>query len=717
MIEEALEHYQAGRYADAEALYRQMLEDEPDNPEVHFMLAMTRQQQSDLDAAATHLQQAIKAHAGNPTYHYALASVQIQRGELDRAVAAFSKATELDPNYLEAQSGLGYAHLSRRDWARAESALRSALRIDDSHLPTMVNMGIALLEQGRVDDALGYLQRAAQLDSGHAGAQLHLGRAFLAKGNAAFALQCFENTLSHHPDNADVLSLYAQAQERSGQLDAAADTYRRMLDLGEERSEALVGLSALHRRGGDRAAAESLLRRAIRKTEGDPAVEAELARLLLDEGRAGEAVDRLRPLVSSATASPALRLLLARAYFAADQTKAALDTLQPLLTEQTASPVAQALFARILFASGNTEAGEKQLDRLLEADAPPADALLLRAERLLLTSQPDEAVTLLRGAQRRRDIPLTVRHQISQRLGDALHANQQYQAAWEQWLSQTAIQSPLLLLQQEKAPAQADGSGGQVADQAPETAMRREVAWGWPPQLPEGERREPVFIYGWSGSGREPLLRALASHSGLQVLRDPARMQRDRRERIGFPRGAAALDGISEGELKLSRRRYWKLAERVRSRLDPQRPVLDGLWFSAASLPAIYRHFPQARVIMMNSEPEDLMLEWLRLGFTDLEAMGRALVQENAWLQACRDGVPLTYVEVDGARLRTSPGEVLRDLISDLELSWEDGVEPSYRRSSMHQPIRAGDWRHYREWLEDELQAAGRDGSGEPPTA
>ena len=43
MIEEAQHHFESGNFPAAEALYRKMLDDEPDNPEVLFMLALVRQ--------------------------------------------------------------------------------------------------------------------------------------------------------------------------------------------------------------------------------------------------------------------------------------------------------------------------------------------------------------------------------------------------------------------------------------------------------------------------------------------------------------------------------------------------------------------------------------------------------------------------------------------------------------------------------------------------
>ncbi|HET6564846.1 MAG TPA: tetratricopeptide repeat protein, partial [Xanthomonadales bacterium] len=77
MIEEALQHLKSGNYAAAEVLYRQMLAEEPENPEVLYMLAISRQGQNDLDAPLELLNQALRVQPKNPTLHHTLGMIQL----------------------------------------------------------------------------------------------------------------------------------------------------------------------------------------------------------------------------------------------------------------------------------------------------------------------------------------------------------------------------------------------------------------------------------------------------------------------------------------------------------------------------------------------------------------------------------------------------------------------------------------------------------------
>ena len=59
MMQKANEHFQAGAWPEAEALYRAIIEDDPGHAEALFMLAQVRQKQGDFDEPQELLEQVI----------------------------------------------------------------------------------------------------------------------------------------------------------------------------------------------------------------------------------------------------------------------------------------------------------------------------------------------------------------------------------------------------------------------------------------------------------------------------------------------------------------------------------------------------------------------------------------------------------------------------------------------------------------------------------
>lgn len=709
MIEEALQHYQDGNFPAAEALYRQMLEDEPDNPEVLFMLSLTRQQQNDLDEPLTLLEHALRVQPKNPTLHHALGAVHLRRRELGGAERAFHEAARLDPNFVEAQNGIAWVELARGRFAAAEHALKKALKSEPEHSPSLLNMGIALLEQGRHDDAIKHLQRVLDKDADNAAAHFQLGRAFMASDRAGFAAQCFRNALERSPAAVDALAGLAEALETAGQHDDAADAFRKLLNAQGERPEVLLGLARCNRALGDDAAAEGLFLRALKLEPGNEDTLLGLCRLLRDRGRYAEVVQRLGPVVQAERGGEDARRLLAEGLLESGRHRDALDVLKPLLAEGAGAASTRLLFARILLQTGETDAGDAQLERLLNEKEPLPDAVLLQARRRMEAGDHGEAEQMLRALRRRHDLDTRQRVRALELLGDVLHDAGRYQQAWEQYIGLPERVPEVVAIRAEQ-PLQMEPDG------PAESAMTREVAWSWPPQPPGDGRPEPTFLFAWPGSGRERLLAALSAHPGLLVVNDAAQAQRVRRELVGHPRGAEPLNRLNQAEQLLRRRKYWKALRASRPEVA-DRAALDAMWLEASALPTIYRLFPNARVVILRRSPQDMVAAWLQAGHPALDEMARIYAGELEHLALCLDGVPLDYTELELESLESDPGEGLRALVADLGLTWDDAVERAWSSARPAQSMGAGEGRNYATWLAPAMEALGVTGDDGPASS
>jgi tetratricopeptide (TPR) repeat protein len=700
MIEEALEHYQNGNFAAAEALYRKMLDDEPDNPEVLFMLSLVRQSQNDLEEPVDLLNHALRVQPQNPSLHYSLGTLQLQRRQLDEAEQAFHQAVGIDPNFVEAQNGVAIVELARGRFAAAEHALRKALKSDPENEQAIVNMGVALLEQGKTDDATRRFQQALELNPDSMPAQIHLGRAFLASDNSGFAIQCFENALEQSPDSAEILQLLALAFEQSGQLRKTAEVYRRLLFLGEESPEIVYGLARAEYALENLKEAEGLFLRSLRLDPGREEILLDFARLLLDRGRNREVISRLQPRLEQAEDVSRLRRLLAEARLESGDTQGAMEVLRPMLSEGAPSDSMRLMLARTLMATGEADAANSQIDRLLDLPSPPVDAILLRARQFLARKEVDEAIDLLRSVQRNHQLESRQRLKAVALLADTLHKSGNYQAAWEQLIGLEQRESEPMAIRKEK-PLQ------MVENEAAETAMAREVAWSWPPQPPEDKRPEPIFVFAWPGAGREPLLLSLGGHAAIVSVHDELAAQTERRLVFSHPQGEGPLNDLTVAEIQLARRKYWKSLRKA----DPMAGrfnTVDGAWLTVESLPTIYRLFPQAQVVVLQQDPRDMVVYWLQSGYADIEKMAATYARQLELLQRCREGVPLNYIDIDTQALLADPGGVLRNLISSLSLAWDDAVEEKFRASGERDFAEQGVWRHYNDWLLPAMEAVGR---------
>jgi tetratricopeptide (TPR) repeat protein len=699
MIEEALEHYRNGNYSAAEVLYRKMLEDEPDNPEVLFMLSLVRQGQDDFEEPVDLLTRALRVQPENPSLHYTLGSVQLRRRKLAEAEQAFHKATGIDPNFVEAQNGIATVELARGRFAAAEHALRKALKSDPNHIQALINMGVALLEQGKTDDAIGYLQQVTMVEPDNTAAQVHLGRAFVVAGSPGFAIRCFENALDQKPDSKEVLKLLASARMETRQFKEAAENYRRVLFLGEELPETVASLARAEYALDNFREAEGVFLRAMRLAPNQEGLTLDFARLLLEQGRNREVIQRLEGKIESAEDPDRMCRLVAEAKLASGDTPGAMELLRPMLSEGALSDDMRLLFARALLASGEREAADAQIDRLLEAEMPQVDAVQLRVREHLEDGDLESAIEHLRAIQRRLDLKPRQRLKAVALLADTLHKTGQYQAAWEQLIGLEQREAETMVIRLEQ-PLQME------SNEPAESAMERDVAWAWPPQPPADGRPEPIFVFAWPGAGREDLLWSLASHPNIVVVNDNVAAQEKRRLLISHPQGKGPLNQLTIADIQLARRRYWKALRQA----DPMAGsfnTVDSAWLTVEAFPTIYRIFPQAQVIILGQDPRDMMLSWLQSGYGDLAQMAKLYSGQLALLERCRAGVPLNYIDIDSQHLLANPAGTLREMISSLSLAWDPIVEDAFNAGAKRDLAERGAWEHYAEWLQPELEALG----------
>jgi len=225
---------------------------------------------------------------------------------------------------------------------------------------------------------------------------------------------------------------------------------------------------------------------------------------------------------------------------------------------------------------------------------------------------------------------------------------------------------------------------------------------------------DPVFLLAWPGSGWEWLAAGLGAHSQVMLVADKPATQAQRRALISEPAGREALESFAPENTVRAARRHWK--DLATGGLEPgDRVTFDTMWLSADMLPTLATLFPDSRVLVLNREPGELVLEWFRAGYTDLEDMARLYRDQRQGLDAYRSWLPMTFIDVDGGRLAADPVPELKSVVSALGLDWEDAVGDHVLELAASMVPQAGTWKDYSKELEAPLAAIGGDATEEEP--
>ena len=152
-----------GKYADAEAIYLQVLEQLPEEPNTLNFFGVLRHQQARHDEALALLERAVRRAPDAPSPWLNLANVLIERGFHDDAVKALNNVIVLAPEAVLPYNNLGILHTRRGEFDAAERALKQALQLGPELGYVHYNLASLYFRQGRMKECAAHNLRSLSL--------------------------------------------------------------------------------------------------------------------------------------------------------------------------------------------------------------------------------------------------------------------------------------------------------------------------------------------------------------------------------------------------------------------------------------------------------------------------------------------------------------------------------------------------------------------------
>ena len=210
----AVECQRSGRLDDAEALFRRILEIEPDRPDALHYSGVLAHQQGRLEEATVRLQRSLEIDPNQPD---CLANLGINlhaRGRVEEAIDACRRAIALDPGHANAYSNLGALLKGQGHVEEAEDAYRTAIRLNPEHVGAYINLGILVGSQGRLKDSVNCYCKVITLWPTHPQAKRLLALAHTTLGELDKAEAIYQEWLREEPDDPIARHMHAAVTGR-----------------------------------------------------------------------------------------------------------------------------------------------------------------------------------------------------------------------------------------------------------------------------------------------------------------------------------------------------------------------------------------------------------------------------------------------------------------------------------------------------------------------
>ena len=356
--------HRAGRFDQAEAAYRAMLDPDPGCPDALHLLGVIASQRGHFEPAIELILRALALAPDSVQYLVNLGEAYRRGGRPDDAAKCYAAALALAPELAAAHHGLGRL-------AAAAGAAEAAAR---------------------------RYRKAIAAEPGLAQPHLGLGELAFAAADYVQAAAHYRDALECRPGDAGLafrLGVALRAAEAWPQAEAA---FADALAIDPGLVEAHANLADLMARRGDLAAAERHYRQALEADSEQPLIHNNYAILLAGQGRTDAAVTHYRRALALAPDYLDAAVNLGQALSAAGRLDQATATLEAVLREAPDHAVAHLALGAVRNRQSRPEAAAACCRRaiaLRPEDAAAWDAL---GTSLAAAGRVDEALPALRRA-------------------------------------------------------------------------------------------------------------------------------------------------------------------------------------------------------------------------------------------------------------------------------------------------------------------------------
>jgi len=234
----AMELHRAGRLDEAAAIYKSVLESDPQNSEALHLLGVIASQSGKAGEAVALISKAIAINPNQAQYYDNLGVVYMNVNKPETAAVYHRKALEIDPAYGMAHYNLG---VSCHATGRADEALhhfREAVNINPNHYDARNNLAMILCEQGFYTEAIAHSEAAIRLRPDNVKNFINMADSFLGLDKPNQSIALYEKVLEMEPDNERALFSLGVIYIKLARWEKAVDYLKR--SLGDSDNKALV---------------------------------------------------------------------------------------------------------------------------------------------------------------------------------------------------------------------------------------------------------------------------------------------------------------------------------------------------------------------------------------------------------------------------------------------------------------------------------------------
>ncbi|MDD2914129.1 MAG: tetratricopeptide repeat protein [Gallionella sp.] len=391
-FKQAVAHHQVGRFAEAEELYRRVLQVDRRHLDANHNLGLMAMQLGQAQKGLPYLQTAWEAEPSVDQYWLTLTECLLEMGHYEDALLLIEDAIKRGIQSPQAQqlrqrakNGRGnkrqpadtvveeiLALFRSARFAEVEEKTKLLVEIYPNWAWGWKLLGATMQNQGK--DGVKVMRRAVELNPNDAEVHNNLGVMLQSQGQIEAALKSLRRALELKPDYANAHNSLGSILDDLEQFDAAQSSYRRAIKINPDLADAHNNLGSSLKEQGLFDAAAASLRRAIAIKPDYAEAHNNLGIVLMDQGKLDEALASCRRALELNPNSPEVHYSLGCVLNELGQPDAAQASYCRTLELNPGYAQAHSSLGITLLALGRLNEAEASCQRALQIKPDLADA-------------------------------------------------------------------------------------------------------------------------------------------------------------------------------------------------------------------------------------------------------------------------------------------------------------------------------------------------------
>ncbi|MDX8526773.1 sulfotransferase [Mesorhizobium sp. MSK_1335] len=214
-MQRALQLHQAGRREEAEALYRQVLGQQPNHAAASHFLGLLLHQTGRSEEGLELIEQSVTLQPGNADFLNNMGTVMRDLGRVAAAVDFFRGAVDIRPEQLAARDNLGSSLKQLGQFDAAEEIYRGTIGRNPFHVRARVGLAETLQEAARLDEAITLFRESLSIRPKDPELLYGLGVAMMEKGKLDEAADLARQAVAVAPAMAKAWLLLTQVKRQT----------------------------------------------------------------------------------------------------------------------------------------------------------------------------------------------------------------------------------------------------------------------------------------------------------------------------------------------------------------------------------------------------------------------------------------------------------------------------------------------------------------------